>query len=324
MKNSRFLLLVIIICFIFTLAGCGASKKDADSEHQSKDVHSEEVATTEEVTTANEVSTIDEGSSEDNPFVGSVWLGTKKDFMYEYRLEFASGDTVYLLEMRDGNIERAEKSTYTQNKDEIDFLSFTLIENENYDSATETISITLPGSGLLIYFRPTDEALMELKALDSMTENSTPDGSIITIDGWPEEVPVPDFGGKIATDSGAGKTRTIMFRDIDPDKVQPYLDKLVEAGFEVTEQRDILPEEVLDDNGNPKYEAYVDENGNPFYTHTFEAVNGEIVDYETFGLSRLESGYAISIGYTLQERYDKVTGQFVGKPYARLVLYRSK
>lgn len=299
--KTKALLTIIAICLIFGLAGCGVSKKE-----ESPDV-----------------------DAADNQFAGSVWLGTNKDVMYEFRLEFVNNDTVYLLQMLDGEIEQAEKGSYSLTGEEIDFQSITLVEIESYDTATQRISATLAGSGLLIYFRPADEALMDQKALDSFIEegktagDNTADRTYI-LEGWPEEVPMPDFGGEIRSDqTGSGgsgsSSRTINFQNIDPNKVQPYLDALVAAGFEVTEQRDILPEEETDENGNHKYEAMVDENGNPFYTHRFEAVNGEIVENEYF--SSLESGYAISIGYTLQEQYDKATGQFIGKPYARLVLY---
>jgi len=300
--KAKFLLTTIAICLILALAGCGVSKKEEATP---------------------------DADAADNQFAGSVWLGKNDDFMYEFRLEFVNNDTVYLLQMLDGEVEQAEKSTYTQTGEEIDFQSITLVEKESYDSASQMISTTLPGSGLLIYFRPADEALMDQKTLDSYIEedktagDNTADRTYI-LEGWPEEVPMPDFGGEISSDkSGSGGSgsgsRTIRFTNIDPDKVQPYLDALVKAGFEVTEQRDILPEEETDENGNPKYEAMVDENGNPFYTHRFEAVNGEIVDYEVF--SDLESGYAISVGYTLQKQYDKATGQFIGNPYVRLVLY---
>lgn len=298
--KTKLLLTTIAFCIILVLAGCGGAKKEGAPN----------------------------ADAADNQFAGSVWLGKNDDFMYELRLEFVNNDTVYLLQMLDGKVEQAEKGSYSLTGEEIDFQSITFVENESYDSAAQMISTTLPGSGLLIYFRPADEALMDQKTLDSYIEEDDTAGDntaarTYILEGWPEEVPMPDFGGEISSDksgrgSGSG-SRTIRFTNIDPDKVQPYLDALVKAGFEVTEQRDILPEEETDENGNPKYEAMVDENGNPFYTHRFEAVYGEIVDYGVF--SDLESGYAISIGYTLQKQYDKETGQFIGDPYVRLVLY---
>lgn len=315
MKKLKAFWIIIAICLVFTVSGCGSSKNETSTEP-----HSEEVQTAEIVSTESQIQEVTTEAAADDFFSGSVWLGTKKDFMYEYRLEFADGGTVYLLEMLDGNIERVEKGSYTQSADGIDFQSITFIENESYDSGSQTISVTLPGSGLLIYFRPIDEPLTAQTVLDPMIENDKSADASYTFEGWPEEVPMPDLGGEIASDSGQGKeSRTIRLHNIDPDKVQPYLDELINAGFVVTEQRDILLEEELDANGNPKYTASVDENGNPFYTHVFEAVNGDIVDYNVF--SRLERGYAISVGYTLQERYDKETGQFAEHPYARIVLY---
>ena len=317
------ILMAIALCLILVLAGCGGSKEDAAPEHHTKENQSDKSATeeaTQEVTTPEDISS-------DNAFTGSVWLGTKKDFMYEYRLEFTGNDTVYLVEMLDGNIERVEKSSYTQDGEEIDFSSLTLIENEDYDSATQRISITLPGSGLLIYFRPADEPLMDTKVLDTFIEDVQPAEASYTIDGWPSDIPFPDFGGEIRSDKSASggsgpSSRTIRFQDIDPDKVQPYLDALVAAGFEITEQSDKLLEEETDENGNHKFEPMVDENGDPFYTHRFEALNGEIVENEFF--SSLESGYYIEITYTLQKQYDKATGQFIGNPYLSIYLSIAK
>ena len=157
---------------------------------------------------------------------------------------------------------------------------------------------------------PTQEA--DAAAADSQqdtTKEETADNNAHVIEGWPDDVPAPDFGGEITRNNPGAHSITLTFRGIDPAKAAQYIQKLKDAGF-----TSWLSEE------DKTIDAYVDADGNYVIHHSFSAAKGEPVYHEAMNLEFIENGYYIRISYSDVDEYLADGGNFVSKPKVELYI----
>ena len=276
MKKMNALFLVLTMVFTTAAAGCSEAPKQ------------EVVPTPAETAPVSEP----ESSAKTDQFANTVWTGSKKDIMYSYKLEMLDSGKVYLLEYQGDEIRQVEEGTYEYSNDILKFHEIPMIQKAQYDAGTNRIMLTM-----------SDEAVMSTAQLEELMNHTE-----IVIEGWPADVPVPDFGGEITTNNLNKGGITLIFHNVDPEKVKAYVEKLKDAGFTTrAEERDALQEER------------VDADGNPFYTHIFDAGRGKEEYNELVGWY-IPEGYYIHFGYTDKDEYDKDSRKLASKPRARIDL----
>ena len=239
----------------------------------------------------------------DNMFSDTVWVGTKKDIMYEYKLEMLDSGDVYLMMLQDDHVTQIEKGSYVFSDDQLKIRGISMIQKVAYDAGTNRIIVTLNNIGLILNFRLLEETVMKASELEDLMNNTG-----FVIDGWPSDLPVPDFGGEIEQNNLSNGGITLIFRNIDPVKAKEYVEKLKASGFDVRpEQQEAVQEER------------VDVDGNPIISHIFNAGKGELEYNDLLGYY-IPEGYCIHIVYTDKDQYDKDTGKFTTPPTLRIDL----
>ena len=287
MKKMNALFLVLIMILTTAAAGCSETPKQ------------EAVPTPAETAPVSEP----EPSAETDQFTNTVWTGSKKDIMYSYKLEMLDSGKVYLLEYQGDEIRQVEEGTYEYSDGMLKFHEIPMIQKTQYDEGTNRIMLTMGDAQLLFTFRMSDEAVMSAAQLEELMNHTE-----VVIEGWPADVPTPDFGGEITTNNLNKGGITLIFHNVDPEKVKEYAEKLKAAGFTTrAEERDALQEER------------VDADGNPFYTHIFDAGKGKEEYSELVGWY-IPEGYYIHFGYTDKDEYDKDSRKLASKPRARIDL----
>ncbi|MBR3309822.1 MAG: hypothetical protein IKG00_08025 [Lachnospiraceae bacterium] len=135
--------------------------------------------------------------------------------------------------------------------------------------------------------------------------------SVHEIEGWPADVPAPDFGGTLDALNPGKDSLDLTFRDIDPAKAAQYVQKLKDAGF-----TSWLREEDKPMNTTAQL---VDKNGETAIHHIIYAAKGEPVYNEMLGRELIEDGYYIHMVYTDVDEYT-IEGGFQSTPKVELYL----
>ena len=134
--------------------------------------------------------------------------------------------------------------------------------------------------------------------------------SVHIIEGWPDDVPAPDFGGEIESNKPDAAGINLVFRDVDPDLVVKYVEKLRAAGFDV----------FADQHDKSMDGVYVDEAGNPVIHHFFSAGKGEAVYNDLIGGYIIDDGYYIDMNYSDVDEYNVDNGRLVSTPKVKMYL----
>lgn len=135
-------------------------------------------------------------------------------------------------------------------------------------------------------------------------------GNVHIIEGWPDDVPAPDFGGEIDANNLQKNGIDLTFRGVDPELTAQYVEKLKAAGFET----------YMDQHDKSMDGVYVDESGNPVIHHFFSAAKGEPVYAELVSGYYIEDGYYIEMGYSDVDEYNVDNGNLVSTPKVKLFL----
>ena len=146
---------------------------------------------------------------------------------------------------------------------------------------------------------------------EETTEEETTVNSVHEIEGWPADVPAPDFGGTLDALNPGKDSLALTFRDIDPAKAAQYVQKLKDAGF-----TSWLREEDKPMNTTAQL---VDKNGETAIHHIIYAAKGEPVYNEMLGRELIEDGYYIHMVYTDVDEYT-IEGGFQSTPKVELYL----
>lgn len=146
---------------------------------------------------------------------------------------------------------------------------------------------------------------------EETTEEETTVNSVHEIEGWPADVPAPDFGGTLDARNPGKDSLDLTFRDIDPAKAAQYVQKLKDAGF-----TSWLREEDKPMNTTAQL---VDKNGETAIHHIIYAAKGEPVYNEMLGRELIEDGYYIHMVYTDVDEYT-IEGGFQSTPKVELYL----
>ena len=146
---------------------------------------------------------------------------------------------------------------------------------------------------------------------EETTEEETTVNSVHEIEGWPADVPAPDFGGTLDALNPGKDSLDLTFRDIDPAKAAQYVQKLKDAGF-----TSWLREEDKPMNTTAQL---VDKNGETAIHHIIYAAKGEPVYNEMLGRELIEDGYYIHMVYTDVDEYT-IEGGFQSTPKVELYL----
>ena len=146
---------------------------------------------------------------------------------------------------------------------------------------------------------------------EETTEEETTVNSVHEIEGWPADVPAPDFGGTLDALNPGKDSLDLTFRDIDPAKAAQYVQKLKDAGF-----TSWLREEDKPMNTTAQL---VDKNGETAIHHIVYAAKGEPVYNEMLGRELIEDGYYIHMVYTDVDEYT-IEGGFQSTPKVELYL----
>lgn len=147
-------------------------------------------------------------------------------------------------------------------------------------------------------------------ATDPSSGNEQTSGNVHIIDGWPEDVPAPDFGGEIESNKPDKAGINLVFRGVDPDLVAKYVEKLRAAGFDV----------FADQHDKSMDGVYVDESGNPVIHHFFSAGKGEAEYNDLVGGYIISDGYYIDMNYSDVDEYNADNGKLVSPPKVKLYL----
>lgn len=146
---------------------------------------------------------------------------------------------------------------------------------------------------------------------EETTEEETTVNSVHEIEGWPADVPAPDFGGTLDALNPGKDSLDLTFRDIDPAKAAQYVQKLKDAGF-----TSWLREEDKPMNTTAQL---VDKNGETAIHHIINAAKGEPVYNEMLGRELIEDGYYMHMVYTDVDEYT-IEGGFQSTPKVELYL----
>ena len=92
--------------------------------------------------------------------------------MYEYRLEVADADTIFLLEMLEGSVVRIQEGVYAFDGRSIRIDGIPMIGQASYEPEANAVSVRLSGSGLLFIFRPADEPVLSDATLQALLDSS--------------------------------------------------------------------------------------------------------------------------------------------------------
>ena len=155
-----------------------------------------------------------------------------------------------------------------------------------------------------------NEQAADQAAVSDGTSGEEKQGNVHIIEGWPDDVPAPDFGGEIDTNNLQNGGITLMFRNTDPDLTVRYLQKLRDAGFDYR----------VDEYDKSMDGIYMDESGNPMIHHFFSAGKGEAEYNDLLGGYYIADGYYISIAYTDGNEYDVDSGRLVSPAKVRIDL----
>ena len=205
-KNLLFIFYTMLLCSMLVLSACGEAKKESSETTTKETIISTtkqlEESTTKEAASETTKEAVVESTSEaeeewENPFVGTVWVGKKKDVWVEFYIQFLNNRDVYVLQKQEGNVVAAEKGKCDMVEDEILLIGVSMISNPIYNEATMTMSATMEGSGLLFTFRPSEEALLSKEVLEEMVASTDDQKTQAFLDGWPEDVPVPKLEGDL-------------------------------------------------------------------------------------------------------------------------------
>lgn len=142
------------------------------------------------------------------------------------------------------------------------------------------------------------------------SEKEVANAGVHIIEGWPDDVPAPDFGGEIESNKPDAAGINLVFRDVDPDLVVKYVEKLRAAGFDV----------FADQHDKSMDGVYVDEAGNPVIHHFFSAGKGEAVYNDLIGGYIIDDGYYIDMNYSDVDEYNVDNGRLVSTPKVKMYL----
>ena len=162
LTNMKF----IFIIFAIIIAGCGTSTASADSVGPGSNQNTTDQSADHPSKQPAENPAVSEKPAEITP----VWIGKKKDMMYEYYLMFTSKKDVYVLEMVDDEVERIEKGTYSIDGKDIHFDGITMIEKADINESGKMISAVMSLASLLYYFTPSDMEPYDKATLASLME----------------------------------------------------------------------------------------------------------------------------------------------------------
>ena len=113
-----------------------------------------------------------DSATDDGELANTVWLGTKNDVMFEYRLEIVSGTELYMLRMQDGNTVAIEKGSYSFDGSNLSINGISMIDTVSYDADANRITIKTANDGLLFNFRITNETVMSNATLSALIDSS--------------------------------------------------------------------------------------------------------------------------------------------------------
>lgn len=173
-----------------------------------------------------------DSAADDGEFANTVWLGTKSDVMFEYRLEIVNGTELYMLRMQDGSTVAIEKGSYSFDGSNLSINGISMIDTVSYDADANRITIKTANDGLLFNFRITDEAVMSSATLSALIDSSG--GNHESNAGNNSNKPTQDSDGKYVYNvSGVEVHASVNIWDyIDGDTFDLYK-MLRDNGFEL-------------------------------------------------------------------------------------------
>ena len=166
MRKKLTIMKFIFIIFAIIIAGCGNSTASAGSVGPGSNQNTTDQSADHPSKQPAEDPAVSEKPAEITP----VWIGKKKDMMYEYYLMFTSKKDVYVLEMVDDEVERIEKGTYSIDGKDIHFDGITMIEKADINESGKMISAVMSLASLLYYFTPSDMEIYDKATLASLME----------------------------------------------------------------------------------------------------------------------------------------------------------
>ncbi len=181
MRKHLTLMGTVVVALSVLLTGCSADTNSSNGIGSDEPVINANVSDDNKENPAEESAVPAEGTadpSEDNvepAKIYPVWVGTKKDVMYEYYLMFTSKEDVYVLEMVDGNTKRIEKGTYSIGGENLKFEGISMIKKADYHESNKMIGATMALADLLFYFTPSDMPIFDQTTLDALMETNGPE-----------------------------------------------------------------------------------------------------------------------------------------------------